>query len=248
MKIREEYTCPLELATDLISAKWKTIILWELKNGEKRLRDLKKIKNINEKMLIQHLSELIDAGLIEKTDYNTYPLKTEYSLSKIGEKVVPVLKELQKFGKDYLGNGEMKMEMNIEKSALNLIESCKTVTIGSVDENGYPCIKAMLAPREIHGVKEIYFSTNTSSLRVSQFLENSKASLYFYNESTFEGVQLSGEMTVITDQKMKDRIWRDGDTLYYKLGVTDPDYCVLHFKAKNGRFYSNFSSTDFVIE
>ncbi len=248
MKIREEYTCPLELATDLISAKWKTIILWELKNGEKRLRDLKKIKNINEKMLIQHLSELIDAGLIEKTDYNTYPLKTEYSLSKIGEKVVPVLKELQKFGKDYLGNGEMKMEMNIEKSALNLIESCKTVTIGSVDKNGYPCIKAMLAPREIHGVKEIYFSTNTSSLRVSQFLENSKASLYFYNESTFEGVQLSGEMTVITDQKMKDRIWRDGDTLYYKLGVTDPDYCVLHFKAKNGRFYSNFSSTDFVIE
>ena len=248
MKIREEYTCPLELATDLISAKWKTIILWELKNGEKRLRDLKKIKNINEKMLIQHLSELIDAGLIEKTDYNTYPLKTEYSLSKIGEKVVPVLKELQKFGKDYLGNGEMKMEMNIEKSALNLIESCKTVTIGSVDENGYPCIKAMLAPREIHGVKEIYFSTNTSSLRVSQFLKNSKASLYFYNEITFEGVQLSGEMTVITDQKMKDRIWRDGDTLYYKLGVTDPDYCVLHFKAKNGRFYSNFSSTDFVIE
>ena len=248
MKIREEYTCPLELATDLISAKWKTIILWELKNGEKRLRDLKKIKNINEKMLIQHLSELIDAGLIEKTDYNTYPLKTEYSLSKIGEKVVPVLKELQKFGKDYLGNGEMKMEMNIEKSALNLIESCKTVTIGSVDKNGYPCIKAMLAPREIHGVKEIYFSTNTSSLRVSQFLENSKASLYFYNESTFEGVQLSGEMTVITDQKIKDHIWRDGDTLYYKLGVTDPDYCVLYFKAKNGRFYSNFSSTDFVIE
>ena len=113
MKIREEYTCPLELATDLISAKWKTIILWELKNGEKRLRDLKKIKNINEKMLIQHLSELIEAGLIEKTDYNTYPLKTEYSLSKIGEKVVPVLKELQKFGKDYLGNGEMEMEMNI---------------------------------------------------------------------------------------------------------------------------------------
>ena len=248
MKIREEYTCPLELATDLISAKWKTIILWELKNGEKRLRDLKKIKNINEKMLIQHLSELIDAGLIEKTDYNTYPLKTEYSLSKIGEKVVPVLKELQKFGKDYLGNGEMKMEMNIEKSALNLIEGCKTVTIGSVDKNGYPCIKAMLAPREIHGVKEIYFSTNTSSLRVSQFLENSKASLYFYNESTFEGVQLSGEMTVITDQKIKDHIWRDGDTLYYKLGVTDPDYCVLYFKAKNGRFYSNFSSTDFVIE
>ena len=44
MKLREEFTCPLELATDLISAKWKTIILWELSSGTKRLKDFKKNK------------------------------------------------------------------------------------------------------------------------------------------------------------------------------------------------------------
>ena len=98
MKLREEFTCPLELATDLISAKWKTIILWELSSGTKRLKDLRKIKNINEKMLLQHLNELIDAGIIAKKDYNTYPLRTDYYLTELGEKLLPTLEALQEFG------------------------------------------------------------------------------------------------------------------------------------------------------
>ena len=41
---------------------------------------------------------------------------------------------------------------------------------------------------------------------------------------------------------------REGDTMYYKEGVTDPDYCVLKFTAVSGRYYNNFKSEDFVIE
>ena len=102
MKLREEFTCPLELATDLISAKWKTIILWELSSGTKRLKDLRKIKNINEKMLLQHLNELIDAGIIAKKDYYTYPLRTDYYLTELGEKLLPTLEALQEFGKEFI--------------------------------------------------------------------------------------------------------------------------------------------------
>ena len=36
-------------------------------------------------------------------------------------------------------------------------------------------------------------------------------------------------------------LWQEGDTMYYKEGVTDPDYCVLKFTAVKGRYYSNFS-------
>jgi general stress protein 26 len=42
-------------------------------------------------------------------------------------------------------------------------------------------------------------------------------------------------------------IWREGDTMYYKQGVTDPDYCVLRFTATRGRYYANFSSQDFAV-
>lgn len=43
----------------------------------------------------------------------------------------------------------------------------------------------------------------------------------------------------------KSRIWQEGDTLYYKGGVTDPDYCVLKFTAIRGRYYNHFHSEDF---
>lgn len=55
-------------------------------------------------------------------------------------------------------------------------------------------------------------------------------------------------MEVLTDNSTKEMIWREGDTLYYPLGVTDPDYCVLKFTAITGRRYGNFSSEDFEVE
>ena len=46
---------------------------------------------------------------------------------------------------------------------------------------------------------------------------------------------------------MRERLWLEGDTLFYKEGVTDPDYCVLKFTAEKGRYYSNMKSEDFEI-
>ena len=46
------------------------------------------------------------------------------------------------------------------------IKKQKVSFICSIDENGFPNIKAMLKPRKINGLKEFYFSTNTSSLTI----------------------------------------------------------------------------------
>ena len=59
---------------------------------------------------------------------------------------------------------------------------------------------------------------------------------------------LKGTMEVLEDHASKEMIWREGDTIYYPLGVTDPDYCVLKFTAYSGRYYSNFKSENFLIE
>ena len=58
---------------------------------------------------------------------------------------------------------------------------------------------------------------------------------------------LRGTVEVLTGSAGKEMIWEDGDTMYYKEGVTDPDYCVLKFTATSGRFYSNFKSESFVV-
>jgi DNA-binding HxlR family transcriptional regulator len=65
MKMRNEYTCPLELTHDIIKGKWKPIILWELSKGSSSLSVLKKsIRGISQKMLVQHLKELQEWGMI----------------------------------------------------------------------------------------------------------------------------------------------------------------------------------------
>ena len=102
-------------------------------------------------------------------------------------------------------------------------------------DDGYPITKAMLKPREREGIKTIWFSTNTSSQKVSCFKKNPKASVYFIDKRFFRGVSLIGTMEVLETAEAKERIWRKGDTMYYKEGVTDPDYCVLKFTAVRGR-------------
>ena len=92
-----------------------------------------------------------------------------------------------------------------------------------------------------------WFSTNTSSQKVSAFRENPKGSVYFVDRRFFRGVSLCGTVEVLEDQKSKERLWQMGDRMYYSRGVTDPDYCVLKFTAERGRFYSNFKSEDFLI-
>lgn len=137
---------------------------------------------------------------------------------------------------------------NPEQTIGNLIDKQSVAFISSVDNEGFPNSKAMLPPRKREGIKNIYFTSNTSSMRVAQYKENSKACIYFCDKRFFRGVMLKGTMEVLEDKASKEMIWRDGDTMYYPLGVTDPDYCVLRFTTLTGRFYSNFISEDFTIE
>ncbi len=132
-----------------------------------------------------------------------------------------------------------------DKTIGNLIDNAPATIISSIDEHGFPNTKAMLPPRKRNGIKELYLTTNTSSMRVRQYTNNPKACIYFYDNRYFNGVMLKGTMEVLQDSTSKEMIWRDGDEMYYPMGVTDPDYCVLKFTAFEGRYYSNFKSETF---
>lgn len=122
--------------------------------------------------------------------------------------------------------------------------------ISSLDEAGFPNTKAMLPPRKREGLKTLYFTTNTSSMRVAQYRENPKACVYFYHKGavSYQGVMLRGMMEVLEDAPSKEMIWRTGDRMYYPKGVTDPDYCVLRFTAQDGRYYRDLRTESFSLE
>lgn len=140
------------------------------------------------------------------------------------------------------------MLQNAEQTIMNLIDKQSFSIISSVDEDGCPNTKAMLPPRKREGIKTFYFTTNTSSMRVKQYLENPKACIYFCDSRNFHGAMLKGTMEVLEDSASKEMIWQEGDTMYYPEGVTDPDYCVLKFTAYSGRYYTDFHSENFIIE
>ncbi len=132
-----------------------------------------------------------------------------------------------------------------ERTIGNLLDNQRIVFISSIDAEGFPNTKAMLASRKREGVRTFYLTTNTSSMRVGQYRANPHACLYACDKRFFRGVMLVGTMEVLEDQDSKNLIWQEGDTMYYPLGPTDPDYCMLRFTATEGRFYSNFKSESF---
>ena len=138
--------------------------------------------------------------------------------------------------------------MNL-KEIEKFIDKCKVSIISSVDEAGFPNTKAMLRPRKRNGLREFYFSTNTSSMRVGQFPKNPNACIYFYRKGliNYTGVMLTGKVEVLTDEKSKRMIWKKGDTRFYREGVNDPDYCVLRFTSSSGRYYRNLKTENFEV-
>ena len=98
MKLRKNITCPLELTHDVIKGKWKPIIIWNLKQ-KKSLSSLEKsINGISQKMLLEHLKDLMEFGIVDKKTFDGYPLKVEYFLTKRGIELLKAIIIMQKIG------------------------------------------------------------------------------------------------------------------------------------------------------
>ena len=134
------------------------------------------------------------------------------------------------------------------KSDIRALRNNPVAYIASINEDGYPQMKAMLV-FEHDDMKTHYFSTNTSSKRVSQYLKNPKASVYYCLEApAYKGALFTGIMEVCFDHDTKAFLWRDGCEIYYPKGVDDEDYCVLKFTAETVNYYHGLSNETFSIE
>lgn len=96
----ENKICPLEIAVNSISGKWKIPIIWQINEGKKRPSEfLKGIGKVDRRVLNKQLSEMIEDGILTKESFNELPPRVEYSLTEIGEKLVKILWQLNDWGK-----------------------------------------------------------------------------------------------------------------------------------------------------
>jgi DNA-binding HxlR family transcriptional regulator len=84
--------CPVKATVDVIGSKWKPLILFFLKTGSKRFNELhRQIPEVSQKTLTQHLRELERDGIIARKVYPSVPPKVEYSLTRYGDTLRPIL-------------------------------------------------------------------------------------------------------------------------------------------------------------
>lgn len=99
----KKYYCSVELTLQVIGGKWKPIILFKLgQEGVMRFSEVKRsIPNITQKMLTQQLRELENDGLVHREVYPQVPPKVEYSLTDLGQSVMPIMGSLCEWGAQY---------------------------------------------------------------------------------------------------------------------------------------------------
>lgn len=109
-KIKDEYVCSLGLTIDLIGGKWKLMILWYLIKGPKRFTVLKNaIPNITQKILTEQLRELEANKIISRQVYATVPPTVEYSMTKYGETLIPIINDLCYWSEVYARENNIKL-------------------------------------------------------------------------------------------------------------------------------------------
>lgn len=100
---KQKFNCEKELTLSIIGGKWKMLIMWHLgKEGTKRFNELKGlIPGITQRMLVSQLRELEDDQIVHREVYPVVPPKVEYSLTKEGLSLLPILDAMYAWGKNY---------------------------------------------------------------------------------------------------------------------------------------------------
>ena len=94
-------SCPVKYALDILSGKWKMYIMYILTetDGTIRFNELQRqVGGISALMLSRTLTELEDAGLVNRIEYKVIPPHVEYSLTDLGRALTPALNTLGKWG------------------------------------------------------------------------------------------------------------------------------------------------------
>jgi DNA-binding HxlR family transcriptional regulator len=97
-----EFNCEKELTLSLISGKWKIIIIYHLATeGTLRFSDINRLlPKITHKVLTTQIRELEEDGIVHRKVFPEVPPRVEYSLTNLGESLMPIVLMMYEWGKE----------------------------------------------------------------------------------------------------------------------------------------------------
>ena len=101
-KLPIELDCGLHLFMEVMNGKWKISLIWSIHSGIKRPGELhRKISKASRRLLDTQLNQLVGHGIVSKTSFDQKPLKVEYTLTPLGETLIPIIELTAKWGEDH---------------------------------------------------------------------------------------------------------------------------------------------------
>jgi DNA-binding HxlR family transcriptional regulator len=107
---RKRFDCPVDGFQQIMNGKYKLRILWDLQDGPHRYGEIKKgllrgttgSPEIAPRVLSREMKALATLGLIERTAYQVVPPKVEYTLTTLGESLLPIIAQMAEWGTQFL--------------------------------------------------------------------------------------------------------------------------------------------------
>lgn len=151
----------------------------------------------------------------------------------------------------------LEMEKECITLGLDLIQQSDNAFLTTIDENGYPSTRAVFNLRNVkrfpwisNFMKQfendftLFFTTNTSSVKISHIKNNPKVSVYYCDSNMFKGFMCQGKIEIVTDEAIRSVLWHDDWNMYYPGGKDGGDYTVLRLKPNYIKGYFNLHQTD----
>ena len=149
------------------------------------------------------------------------------------------------------------MDKDFIKKGIELIKKSDVAYLTTIDSNGFPSTRAMLNlkngklfPKLVDFMTKhdndltLFFSTNTSSTKISLIISNTKVSVYFCDSKSWHGFMCQGVIEIVRDKAIKDAIWHDEWEMYYPDGKDSEDYAILKLKPSYIKSYFQFQQAD----
>ena len=149
------------------------------------------------------------------------------------------------------------MNEDFIKDGLEFIKRADAAYLSTIDSDGFPSTRAMFNlinskqfPKLVDFLSRyesdltLFFTTNTSSVKIKQIISNAKASVYYCDPKTWHGFMCQGEIEIVKDRNIKDAIWHEEWVMYYPEGKNSDDYTVLKLKPRYIKSYFQLKQTD----
>jgi DNA-binding HxlR family transcriptional regulator len=97
-------TCPVCATADIICGKWTILVIRDLAEGRSRFCELERsLAGISPRTLSLRLRALEEQGIVARDTYPEVPPRVEYSLTPKGEALVPLIEDMRRYGREWLG-------------------------------------------------------------------------------------------------------------------------------------------------